>query len=638
MICSADVATTHQRLMKLNFLNRMVTLGWLSWLACVCFGSAEFFARAENVFYQPVPGLAPSDKYTVRVCSLGSTNWQPLFVWKTVSVPNWTNDAYWQVLSNWTHSYVNFELDTPVEVEISRVDGVAITNVAPHPASQVAWWAAENGKAYLTMNHPANVAVDINKQMDGQDTGYMKPPGVSYHGPPIHTISIHANPPLADRPDTNDPSVYVVRPGVVPPSTGTWSTLYFLPGVHHIGLAFPIHANKNYYIPGDALVYGTFSNTKWSDGHNIRFFGYGTLSGALWQNPTYVPGLAASLYNNYQPINVLGGAGSSVEGLTIIDPPYHSVMFYGPYEPTNYSVSSWVKVFGWRKNGDGINPFANGVITNCFLRTQDDCCYACGVGISGTVFWNDANGSAFVLSDLVNYTNPPLLIHDCEVIYARAAWINWSGGRVFDMRGEGAGGGGAGIIFSNIYVSDPRPTMQTFFVGMTVPPPYCTVANGRTAGDMAGVVFKNVTIAVTNRNAEPEMLWGESGAEIHDLTFDNLKVGGVTVLANIFATNGFVYNLHFTNSTPVMPVGMGMYGGRFGFSITNSGSYVGLGGTKGQSIFSITNNGCYLVQASASSSSSGSWVSVYTNTAPFTFVDTTALDLPPTEFYRVVSP
>ena len=31
--------------------------------------------------------------------------------------------------------------------------------------------------------------------------------------------------------------------------------------------------------------------------------------------------------------------------------------------------SRWIKIFTWRANGDGINPFSNGLIEDCFIRT-----------------------------------------------------------------------------------------------------------------------------------------------------------------------------------------------------------------------------------------------------------------------------
>jgi hypothetical protein len=43
-------------------------------------------------------------------------------------------------------------------------------------------------------------------------------------------------------------------------------------------------------------------------------------------------------------------------------------------------------------------------------------------------------------------------VEDCDVIYARAKWHHWSGGRVFNMRGEGGRAAGAGVIFRNINI------------------------------------------------------------------------------------------------------------------------------------------------------------------------------------------
>lgn len=40
-----------------------------------------------------------------------------------------------------------------------------------------------------------------------------------------------------------------------------------------------------------------------------------------------------------------------------------------------------------------------------------------------------------------------MVVEDCTVVYARAKWHEWSGGRLFNMRGEGGGSGGDNVIF-----------------------------------------------------------------------------------------------------------------------------------------------------------------------------------------------
>jgi hypothetical protein len=148
------------------------------------------------------------------------------------------------------------------------------------------------------------------------------------------------------------------------------------------------------------------------------------------------------------------------------------------------------------------------LIEDCFLRTQDDSLYVSGLGIRRTVLWNDANGSSFVLSSLPQLDDRTLVVEDCDVIYSRAAWHHWTGGRVFNMRGEGKGGAGAGVVFRNINIEDPRPTLQQFFLCMTVPPPYSKSADRRGPGDLSGVLFQNISIAAPSVLGEPQLLWG----------------------------------------------------------------------------------------------------------------------------------
>jgi len=341
----------------------------------------------------------------------------------------------------------------------------------------------------------------------------------------------------------------------MPPSDGPWTTLYFMPGVHDLGLAFPLRANCQYYIPGDAIVYGMMLNRKWGDGHHIRIRGLGTLSGARLKHPSYVePEVSEKDHGLYRPIELVGTTDTRVEGITIADSATHSLMLVHPYKPEHPNEIKWTKIFTWRANGDGINPFGNTLIEDCFLRTQDDSLYVNGLGIRRCVLWNDANGSSFVLSSLSSVGDRMLVVEDCDVIYARAKWHHWSGGRVFNIRAENHGVGGSRVIFRNINIEDPRPTLQQFFLCMTVPPPYSNQAKMSDAGDVTGVLFQNISIAAPSVLGEPQLLWGQADARIRNLTFENMTVGGKPVRdAEFFQTNEFVDGLKFTINTDSKP-------------------------------------------------------------------------------------
>ena len=489
---------------------------------------------ADLRIYPPVPGLEASAHYQVRIrTTADGAEWYSAFAWQTECKKE---EAYFDTLHGWTHTYVNFETSGLVEIEISRVNGQPIRSAAVHPKRHASNCSVKDGKAFVRLGKPCLVAVDIDGQMDGQDTGK------GYNGPPLHTISLFANPPLAGKPSPGSPGVRTVKPGEKPPTDGDWNTLYFLPGVHDIGAGFPVNANRQYYIPGDAMVYGSFFNNEWPNGHDIRIFGHGTLSGARIKHANALKKLFSGNKNaSRKPIEIFGASDTQVEGLTIADSASHSVMLINDYSEGHPNKVQWTKIFTWRANGDGINPFGNTLIEDCFIRTQDDSLYAKGLGIRRVVLWNDANGSSFVLSGL---PNRKLIVEDCDVMYSRAKWHHWSGGRVFNMRGEGESPAGAGVIFRNIRISDPRPTLQQFFICMTVPEPYGEGKRG--PGDLSGILFQNISIAAPSVINEPQLLWGQKDARIRNLTFENMTLGGKPVTStDFFKANEFVESLNF---------------------------------------------------------------------------------------------
>ena len=177
-----------------------------------------------------------------------------------------------------------------VEVRIKKLWGDPVTKAVVRPVTAALSCEVVEEEVIVVIDRPVLFTVDINGQMDDQHTGWDPDRNTQYDGPPIHTVTIFANPFLAP-PDLEDPGVVKVSPGEEVPSEGPWHTLYFLPGIHDVGLEFLIHANRSYYIPGDAVVYGTFSKDENSHeaGENIRIYGHGTLSGDRLPHPNHAP-------------------------------------------------------------------------------------------------------------------------------------------------------------------------------------------------------------------------------------------------------------------------------------------------------------------------------------------------------------
>ena len=152
--------------------------------------------------------------------------------------------------------------ESRVEVEVTKLwaDGDIVSAVV-HPAAAAEGCEVEfvllksnlcscpstaqvmGGKAYCVIHKQGLFTIDINGQMDEQDTGKL-PDGSNYEGPPIHTLTVFANPFIEDEPDIFGEGVLAIEPGEEVPTEGNWETLYFLPGLHHVGLDFRLHSNR----------------------------------------------------------------------------------------------------------------------------------------------------------------------------------------------------------------------------------------------------------------------------------------------------------------------------------------------------------------------------------------------------------
>ena len=268
------------------------------------------FVSCQLHVYDAVPGLDPSPYYEIQVKEENSSSWIPVFTLLTeCTAEKFCNTTgHFEFLKNWSNTYVNFELETGTDIEIKIIklfgdDLVTKAVVRPETVGEA---MIKAGEVIVKISEPCLFTVDINGQMDDQDTGKLPNPSSkeTYDGPPIHTVTIFANP-FISKPSVDDDGVLAVSAGEDVPSEGNWSTLYFLPGLHDVGHEFRVHSDKSYYIPGDALVYGTFSNNELKDGHNINIYGHGTISGDKLSHPKAI-NESESEYFKYRPIGIKG--------------------------------------------------------------------------------------------------------------------------------------------------------------------------------------------------------------------------------------------------------------------------------------------------------------------------------------------
>lgn len=444
----------------------------------------EFVPRVNQTEFADIRVI--SDKFSIRVRSAATDNvWIDVLALYTYNrafeVPDTPNISgssigansstsvqnYPNATAGWSQTYGNIEMsyNQLVEVEIAAKSGFTINNqnfikATVHPAQKASLATVRDGKVYFTISNPGQVAIDINGQMDDFNA-FINPIGVPPVGGvasrtiPIHTITFFANPVIVKPVLNRDRTFYVTNGAMPTVSPSTYDILYFMPGVHDIGMNNLIYPNKTVYIPGNAIIFGTLTNigippqpsvTKL--GQNIRIFGYGTISGARIKHPSHAP---ASTTEVREPINIDQGRDYTVQGVTIVDGAHFLL-----WQPSGErGFISYVKLVGWRANGDGIGNGDN--VNDCFVRTNDDCSYVRG-NRKRVTYWKDNISAVFYMSQI--WEDRPILIEDIDVLYCRS---RGGGGAAFDMRADAPlGQRPAQVTFRNIRFHDSRSNMQIF--------------------------------------------------------------------------------------------------------------------------------------------------------------------------------
>ena len=434
----------------------------------------EYGNGAEKlVVYTDVPGhhtiinkrpfRVKSDFYEIRVRSAATSNeWVQCFAnmtynrakelppMKEFATPT-ASHAYQKFTAGWTHTYANIEMSeqSPVEVEIRKIGGVLlngasnILKAAVHPSQKVIAGSKreENGRVYFTISKPCQIVIDINGQMDDHNAAFPSttPGGAMKGNPPVHTVSLFANP-ILPKPAVSGPGIRFVTAGVFPPTDANYSTMVFGPGIHNIGPGFIVHPGKSYYIPGDAIVFGCLDNSSADkgsfrcNGDSITIYGYGTICGVKIphyrnnnNNPEYPE------WNALEKDKRGGGVGLTIRnawdvkitGITIADPANFNTRIDGQHKRVNdQSLMSWVKLVSWRVNGDGCGGYIP--IEDSFLRTSDDSTYVRDWRRRCT-FWKDTNANQF---RHINHIAGG--VEDCDILYSR--WRDPKGvGNVFEF-------------------------------------------------------------------------------------------------------------------------------------------------------------------------------------------------------------
>lgn len=424
----------------------------------IIFTSIPKFDEAAKQIKVGAKTFSPSsDQYSVRMKISGTTVWYPVFTNITrpmvddkpaanqkVTGSSWGN--YYTHVHGWSHSFSTVELGTgtSIDVEVTLLNDNEITNgnTIILPASKTKYKNLQvdkvQGVITFTIAKTGQYYLDINSQMTDTKTGS------GYSDKDMQCLSIFVNPIIANKPildagvapNTLKKGVFYIDPskkhdGLSLPS-GT-KTVYFRPGIHTVGRNFRIASNVNYYIPGDAIVYGTFNAPK--DGTtvaNVKFYGSGIISGDKIAHPKSDPDHKTDkIVDHWKSIYLPKCDNIEIYGVTFTNSAYHTVNLnvFKPSPAKNHTNINHCKVINWRGNGDGFGNAHS--IADCFIRVQDDGTYFKG-DRTRCIFWNDVNGGAFVLAGIPPVTEmEEISITNNDVLFMRCWNDKWEGGNVF---------------------------------------------------------------------------------------------------------------------------------------------------------------------------------------------------------------
>lgn len=227
------------------------------------------------------------------------------------------------------YAFANFDISEPVKVRIASKRLLSNTVVRPESAGATLE-VQDDHTLIVSLPGPRKVSIEP----DGKK------------GP----LLLFANPLESHAPKPGDPNV-----------------LYFGPGIHKPG-RIDVRSNQTLYLAGGAVVKGGVL----AQGENILITGRGVLDGSDWEwrkGPT--PHVVS-----------IRGTNVEVSGITIRGASHWTIV---PRDSHRVTVRN-VKLCGSRvQNDDGINPCNSQdvLITDCFIRSDDDCVALKGLTLSG---------------------------------------------------------------------------------------------------------------------------------------------------------------------------------------------------------------------------------------------------------------
>jgi len=418
-------------------------------------------------------------------------------------------------------SWTTFSFQGTATVQVRSLKG-AIETAKILPSSRGIEGRVVKGELTFTLAEPTKLAIIVN-------------------GNYIDPLFLFADGPELSSPDSKTGGVVAFRAGDDYQGrldeVGRARVVYFQPGVHDIGVAFPVSSNQTIYLAGGAYVRGTFQGVM---ANNVTFRGRGIISGELI--PRSIKNQTRGVMNQFKlhAISMLNeenrqgawnphcrqiGQGCDnllVEGITIVDPGHFFLRLAG----VPITVHNVKMIGGWHYNSDGVSAIgaAHTTVFDCFFQCNDDAIYISPsfVHVHHCVFWQNDNGAVFQFSwggDA--YPQGGGYIHDCDIIH-EGTTREANNRAIIGSRKSGPGDI-RNILFKNIRIEGA--VWRIFRLN--------TYGGRGELGSIYDITFENITVngPVIHKSeimAGVGAAQGQLGADswVRDITFKNVSING----------------------------------------------------------------------------------------------------------------
>ena len=390
------------------------------------------------------------------------------------------------------YSFANFDFSGSVTVRI--VSKPSLANVIIRPRSF-------GIKPKLVDDHTLEVTLDKPRKFSLEPNGRKGP------------LLLFANPLEADAPKPGDKDV-----------------IYFGPGVHKPEKVV-LKSNQSLYLAGGAVVKAEVL----AQGENIRIHGRGILDGSDWQ---WRKGPVGNL------IAIRNSTDIEVSGVTLRGSSHWSIV---PKNCRRVTIRN-VKLCNSRvQNDDGINPCNSQdvLITDCFIRSDDDCVALKGLDFSGensnveritvenTVLWCD-RARIFLLGhesraaymrditlrnlDIIHFTMTPFLFEPGEDMHLENVTVE-----NIRIHGEGQS------QFIRL-----RPVVNQYM-------------RKKVPGFISNIRFKNITLDGRPGEYLVQVQGADGEHNVRDVTFENVSIAGskLTEESKPLRIGNHTQNVHF---------------------------------------------------------------------------------------------